>query len=114
MSQADKKTIWVGDIEKWMDENYLIGFFKDVGPINSVKIIRDKNTNLPMGYGFVEFSSHEIAARVLQLYNGSINPATNKPFRLNWGVHITKANEREQKPERHHRSREKSVSVIFN
>ena len=112
MSQADKKTLWVGDIEKWMDENYLIGLFKDVGSINSVKIIRDKNTNLPMGYGFVEFSSHEIAARVLQLYNGSINPATNKPFRLNWGVHGGKSNDRDTKFDRNNsRGREKTTSV---
>lgn len=124
----DKKTIWVGDIEKWMDENYLRGLFKDVGSISSVKIIRDKNTNLPMGYGFVEFTSHDIAARVLQLYSNAINPNTNKPFRLNWGVYGGRNNERSnERPERgdrndqrgdnkdrYNRSRDRNSSVKKN
>ena len=50
-----------------------------------MKIIRDKQTGLPAGYGFVEFSSHEVAAQVLQTYNGTPIPGTHRQFRLNWG-----------------------------
>lgn len=81
------KTIWVGDIESWMDEKYLAELFGKSGTVVKVKIIRDKLTNIPIGYGFVEFDSHEVAAKVLELFNGSTHPGTNKPFRLNWGVH---------------------------
>lgn len=91
MSQAsnleERKTLWVGDVQTWMDENYLRSLFAKTGHIQSVKIMRDKVTNQPVGYGFVEFTSHEVAAKVLQLFTGSINPATNKPFKLNWGVY---------------------------
>ena len=52
----------------------------------SVKVIRDKNTGLPAGYGFVEFNSHEIATQVLACYNSAPIPGTNKSFRLNWGI----------------------------
>ena len=41
---------------------------------------------MPAGYGFVEFSSHEIASQVLACYNGAPIPGTNKNFRLNWGI----------------------------
>jgi RNA recognition motif-containing protein len=81
------KTLWVGDIEAWMDEQYLTNLFGKSGRVIKVKIIRDKATNLPIGYGFVEFDSHEVAAKVLELFNGSTHPGTNRPFRLNWGVH---------------------------
>jgi RNA recognition motif-containing protein len=86
-NNQDKKTLWIGDIEAWMDEQYLSSLFGKSASIISVKIIRDKQTNLPVGYGFIEFTTHEVAAKVLKLFNGSTNPRTNKPFRLNWGVH---------------------------
>ena len=36
------------------------------------------------GYGFVEFTSHAAAERVLQTYNGTLMPQTEQAFRLNW------------------------------
>ncbi len=74
----DTKSLWIGDIENWMDEGYISNLFNKVGPVNNVKIMRDKSTGAPLGYGFVEFASQEIAGRVLQLYSGAINPGTNK------------------------------------
>jgi len=88
LSISDSKTLWVGDIENWMNEDYLNRLFSKTGAtVINVKIIKDKVSGLPLGYGFVEFNSHEMAAKVLQLLNQSVNPATNKPFRLNWGVY---------------------------
>ena len=77
-SHQDTKTLWIGDIENWMNEKDISNLFVQIGSVANVKIIRDKNSGAPMGYGFVEFASHEVAARVLQLYNGSVNPTTNK------------------------------------
>lgn len=78
-SISESKTLWVGDIENWMNEEYLTRLFSKTGAtVVSVKIIKDKATGLPLGYGFVEFNSHEMAAKVLQLLNQSLNPATNK------------------------------------
>lgn len=48
-----------------------------------------------LGYGFIEFSAHECAEQVLQLYNGTPIAGLNKNYRLNWGSHcggITRAN----------------------
>lgn len=61
----DSKTLWVGDIENWMDESYVANLFAKAGQVVSVKIIKDKNSGAPMGYGFVEFASPEVAARTL-------------------------------------------------
>lgn len=79
-------TLWVGDIENWMDENSLKQLFEKSAKVLSVKIIRDRVTNLPLGYGFVEFETHELAAKVLDQLKNATSPLTNRRFRLNWGV----------------------------
>jgi len=65
-SEDEKRTLWVGDIEQWMDENYLAAMFSQTAQVTEVKMLRDKATGLPHGYAFVQFPTHEIAAHVLQ------------------------------------------------
>ncbi|CDW82249.1 nuclear acid binding [Stylonychia lemnae] len=65
----DCRTLWVGDVESWMDDNYLSSLFQG------------------LGYGFVEFANPEIARQVLNTLNGSLIPGSNKAFKLNWATH---------------------------
>lgn len=51
----------MGDIEHWMDENYISSLYNHTGGLASVKVIRDKNTGLPAGYSFIEFTNHDLA-----------------------------------------------------
>ncbi|XP_038694263.1 polyadenylate-binding protein RBP47B-like isoform X2 [Tripterygium wilfordii] len=84
-SNEDVRTIWVGDLQHWMDETYLHNCFAHTGEISSVKVIRNKQAGQPEGYGFVEFYSRATAEKILQSYNGSVMmPNTEHPFRLNW------------------------------
>uniref|UniRef100_A0A2N9HT30 RRM domain-containing protein n=1 Tax=Fagus sylvatica TaxID=28930 RepID=A0A2N9HT30_FAGSY len=83
------KTIWAGDLHHWMDENYLHTCFVSAGEIASIKVIRNKQTGLSEGYGFVEFFSHATAEKVLQNYAGILMPNTEQPFRLNWATFST-------------------------
>ncbi|KAB1207117.1 Polyadenylate-binding protein RBP47 [Morella rubra] len=69
-----------------MDEAYLHSCFAHTGEVFSVKVIRNKQTGLSEGYGFVEFYSHPTAEKVLQSYNGAMMPNTEQPFRLNWAT----------------------------
>ncbi|CAN1263791.1 Polyadenylate-binding protein RBP47B' [Linum perenne] len=78
------RTLWIGDLQYWADENYLSSCFSHTGELISVKIIRNKLTGQPEGYGFVEFVSHQAAERILQTYNGTQMPGTELTFRLNW------------------------------
>ncbi|KAI9193793.1 hypothetical protein LWI28_000220 [Acer negundo] len=84
MSLEEVRTLWIGDLQYWVDENYLTSCFAHTGEVISIKIIRNKITGQPEGYGFVEFVSHAAAERVLQGYNGTPMPGTEQPFRLNW------------------------------
>lgn len=78
------RTLWIGDLQYWVDENYLLSCFAHTGEVLSIKIIRNKITGQPEGYGFVEFVSHAAAERILQTYNGTQMPGTEQTFRLNW------------------------------
>jgi len=57
--------------------------------IASIKVIRNKQTGLSEGYGFVEFLTHATAEKVLQNYGGILMPNTEQPFRLNWATFST-------------------------
>ncbi|XP_077213019.1 polyadenylate-binding protein RBP47-like [Tasmannia lanceolata] len=83
-SSDENKTIWIGDLHYWMDENYLHNCFAHTGEVISIKVIRNKQTGQSEGYGFVEFLSHAAAEKVLQTYTGTAMPNTDQPFRLNW------------------------------
>nr|XP_009794615.1 PREDICTED: polyadenylate-binding protein RBP47 isoform X1 [Nicotiana sylvestris] len=83
-SSEDNKTIWIGDLQQWMDESYLHSCFSQAGEVISVKIIRNKQTGQSERYGFVEFNTHAAAEKVLQSYNGTMMPSAEQPFRLNW------------------------------
>ncbi|KAH9322487.1 hypothetical protein KI387_017126 [Taxus chinensis] len=78
------RTLWVGDLQYWVDENYMHSCFAHTGEVISIKIIRNKLTGQTEGYGFVEFVSHAAAERILQTYNGTQMPNTEQVFRMNW------------------------------
>jgi hypothetical protein len=63
--------------------------FQDyMSEIPHLKLIRDKATNIPQGYGFIEFSSHVVAKLTFDNYNGKPIPAApGKMYRLNWASH---------------------------
>ncbi|KAL4272714.1 hypothetical protein GQ457_13G002270 [Hibiscus cannabinus] len=78
------RSLWIGDLQPWMDENYIISIFAQTGEVVSTKVIRNKQTGLSEGYGFIEFVSRAAAERVLQSYNGLPMPSAEQVFRLNW------------------------------
>ncbi|CAL9096886.1 unnamed protein product, partial [Musa acuminata var. zebrina] len=86
-ASADEiRTLWIGGLQFWMDENYLYSCFAHTGEVVSVKIIRNKQSGQSEGYGFLEFVSHAGADRILQTYNGQVMPNTEQAFRLNWAT----------------------------
>ncbi|KAI3786303.1 hypothetical protein L1987_39893 [Smallanthus sonchifolius] len=60
-SSEDNKTIWIGDLQHWMDETYLRSAFSQTGEVQSIKLIRNKQSGHSERYGFIEFLSHSAA-----------------------------------------------------
>jgi RNA recognition motif-containing protein len=83
------KTLWIGDLQPWMDENYLVTLFNTAGEVLSAKLIRNKQPGLPEGYGFIEFVTRAAAERFLTTYNMTPMPNTETLFRLNWASYGT-------------------------
>ncbi|XP_031116397.1 polyadenylate-binding protein RBP45-like [Ipomoea triloba] len=85
-SPNEVKSLWIGDLQYWMDENYINTCFAHTGELTSSKVIRNKLTGQSEGYGFVEFRSHAAAENILQTYNGTVMPNAEQNFRLNWAT----------------------------
>ncbi|KFK29206.1 hypothetical protein AALP_AA7G103000 [Arabis alpina] len=83
-SAGEIRSLWIGDLQPWMDENYLMSIFALTGDAQSAKVIRNKQSGYSEGYGFIEFVSHAAAERNLQTYNGNPMPSCEQTFRLNW------------------------------
>ncbi|XP_030932882.1 polyadenylate-binding protein RBP45-like [Quercus lobata] len=49
------RSLWIGDLLPWMEENYLFSCFAHTGEVVSAKVIRNKRSQISDGYGFVEF-----------------------------------------------------------
>lgn len=81
--EPPKTTLWMGELEPWMDENFIKGVFLSAsGEAVNVKVIRDKNSG-NAGYCFVEFTTPEAATKALTL-NGTQVPNSSRQFKLNW------------------------------
>ena len=71
-----------------MNEEHVAGMFTNLASIRSVKLIKDKQKGVPVGYGFVEFQDFRTAKEVFQALNGKMIPCSkNKYFKLNWASH---------------------------
>nr|CAB3267266.1 tRNA selenocysteine 1-associated protein 1-like [Phallusia mammillata] len=79
------RSLWMGDLEPYMDETFVTQAFLHISQPAGVKIIRRKDTGMPAGYCFVEFATDSEAERVLKLVNGTNipNSTPTKRFRLN-------------------------------
>ncbi|MCJ1272940.1 hypothetical protein MMC21_000729 [Puttea exsequens] len=94
-----KTTLWMGELEPWIDENFVRTVWYNMGEQVNVKMIRDKFSG-NAGYCFIDFQSPEAAAKALNL-NGSIIPNSNRPFKLNWasGGGLADRSQNERGPE---------------
>ncbi len=99
-AQVGAKTLWIGDIEQWMDENYVISLFQGVinikiltlyrlhkcNKLNLLEISLREHQSVSLihcqwicyfiGYGFVEFQTHDVAKNVYITLNNTPIPGT--------------------------------------
>lgn len=94
-----KTTLWMGELEPWIDENFVRSVWYNMGEQVNVKMIRDKFSG-NAGYCFIDFSSPAAAAKALTL-NGTVIPNSNRPFKLNWasGGGLADRNQNDRGPE---------------
>jgi len=64
-------SIYVGNVAWAISEQELGDAFAQHGQVNNVKIILDRETGRPRGFGFVEMSDPDTAARTIAAMNGA-------------------------------------------
>jgi RNA recognition motif-containing protein len=64
------KKIYVGNLSFQTTDADLNGMFSEVGQVESVKIITDRDTGRSKGFGFVEMSDDAAAAKAIERFNG--------------------------------------------
>ena len=79
-----KYSLWMGDIEPWMDELFIMNAFIEHGfRPQSIKLIRNKGHNKLSKYCFVNFNCFKEASNALFKLNAKKISNTNIYFKLN-------------------------------
>ncbi|KAI8098656.1 RNA-binding protein [Halteromyces radiatus] len=71
MNQASRgsRAVFVGNIPFEYTEEQLIDVFKEVGPVSSFRLLFDRDSGRPKGYGFCEYYDAETAASAVRNLN---------------------------------------------
>ncbi len=67
------KRIYVGNLSYQTTENDLSALFEQVGQVESVNIITDRDTGRSKGFGFVEMSDEDAEKAIAQLNGTEVN-----------------------------------------
>jgi len=64
--------VFVGNFNFAVDDEKLLDYFSRVGDVVSAKVMRDMETGRSRGFGFVEFSEKDDAAKAITELDGSV------------------------------------------
>jgi len=64
------KRLYVGNLPYTITESALQEMFSEAGPVDSVKLITDRDTGRSKGFAFVEMATDEGAERAIADFNG--------------------------------------------
>lgn len=68
---ASDRTVFVGNIPFTGTEQQLIDLFSSVGHVVSFRLMHDRDTGKPKGYGFCEFKDAQVAKSAIRNLNGA-------------------------------------------
>jgi len=86
--------IYVGNLPWELQEEELRKSFEEFGQVASATIIKDKFTNKPRGFGFVEMPEKEEALAAIKALNGK--DLKGRPMKVNEAKPKTEGNNRER------------------
>jgi cold-inducible RNA-binding protein len=86
IAKMEQNKLYVGNFPYSVDETQLRGIFAQYGDISDLKLIMDRDTGRPKGFGFITFATQAAAEKALE-QNGKdlggrplkVNIATDKP-----------------------------------
>ena len=63
--------IYIGNLSKSTGEDVLKALFDPFGEVESVKVIKDRFSGRPKGFGFIEMPSNSEADKAIKALNGN-------------------------------------------
>ena len=72
--------LYVGDLELNVNDSQLYDLFSQMGAMVSFRVSRDLSTRRSLGYGYVNYSNPQDAARALDVLN--FTPLNGKPIKI--------------------------------
>jgi RNA recognition motif-containing protein len=94
LKSEDFMNIYVGNLPWEIQEEDLRKSFEEFGQVASATIIKDKFTNKPRGFGFVEMPEKEEAAAAIKALNGK--ELKGRPMKVNEAKPKTEGGNRER------------------
>lgn len=82
MATPRSRVVFVGNIPYDMSEEQLISIFSEVGPVAGFRLVFDRDTGKPKGYGFCEFNDPETAASAVRNLNDV--DVGGRSLRIDW------------------------------
>ncbi|KAK3195833.1 hypothetical protein Dsin_027143 [Dipteronia sinensis] len=79
-NQVVTTSLYVGDLEANVSDSQLYDLFNQMGQVVSVRVCRDMSTRRSLGYGYVNYSNPQDAARALDMLN--FTSLNGKPIRI--------------------------------
>ena len=76
--------LWIGGLEPYMNEEFLQLAMNQLGQdgVVSIKVMTNKFTGEPAGYGFINFDSNQRAILTMHRLGGKVIPNSNPPVRF--------------------------------
>lgn len=64
------KKLYVGNLPFGISDQDLNSIFAEIGPVSSARVITDRETGRSKGFGFVEMTNDEDAAKAITQFDG--------------------------------------------
>ncbi|XP_062098402.1 polyadenylate-binding protein 2-like [Humulus lupulus] len=84
-SQFVTTSLYVGDLDQSVTDPQLYDLFNQMGQVVLVRVCRDLTSRRLLGYGYVNYSNPQDAARALEMLNFSL--LNGRPIRVMYSHH---------------------------
>ncbi|KAH7730743.1 Protein R06C1.4 [Aphelenchoides avenae] len=64
-------SVYIGNLPYSASETDIGNYFSSAGQVTNVRVVYDRETNRPKGFGFVEFVDQQSAQNAVEQFNGT-------------------------------------------